>query len=37
VGWVPKHHPAFGDITPLVGFAVSALLYAVLRRRPRTA
>ncbi|MFE2063130.1 purine-cytosine permease family protein [Streptomyces sp. NPDC059467] len=36
VGWVPKHHPAFGDITPVVGFAVSAALYAVLRKRPRT-
>jgi nucleobase:cation symporter-1, NCS1 family len=35
VGWVPKHHPAFGDITPLVGFAVSAGLYAVLRRRQK--
>jgi len=32
VGWVPKHHPTFGDITPLVGFALSAGLYAVLRR-----
>jgi nucleobase:cation symporter-1, NCS1 family len=35
VGRVPKPHPAFGDITPLVGFAVSAGLYAVLRRRQK--
>ena len=33
VGWVPEHHPAFGDITPLIGFAVSSLLYAALRGR----
>jgi NCS1 family nucleobase:cation symporter-1 len=32
VGWVPKHWPAFGDITCLVGFAVSAGLYAAIRR-----
>ncbi len=32
VGWVPRHWPAFGDITCLVGFAVSAGLYRVLRR-----
>ncbi|MGW3136171.1 purine-cytosine permease family protein [Streptomyces sp. NPDC001139] len=37
VGYVPKHWPAFGDITPLVGFAVSALLYTALRRPARTA
>jgi NCS1 nucleoside transporter family len=29
VGWVPKHHPAFGDITFEVGFVVSAVLYAL--------
>ncbi|MET9386172.1 cytosine permease [Streptomyces sp. NPDC002928] len=33
VGWVPEHWPAFGDITCLVGFAVSAGLYAALRKR----
>ncbi|MFF4034742.1 purine-cytosine permease family protein [Streptomyces sviceus] len=33
VGYVPEHWPSFGDITPVVGFALSALLYAVLRRR----
>ncbi|WP_053848232.1 cytosine permease [Streptomyces sp. NRRL B-24085] len=33
VGYVPEHWPSFGDITPVVGFTVSALLYAVLRRR----
>lgn len=32
VGWVPEQWPAFGDITCLVGFAVSAALYRVLRR-----
>ncbi|MEU9212245.1 cytosine permease [Streptomyces sp. NPDC048415] len=32
VGWVPEHWPAFGDITCLVGFAVSAGLYAAIRR-----
>ncbi|MGW5434725.1 purine-cytosine permease family protein [Streptomyces sp. NPDC004059] len=32
VGWVPEHYPSFGDITPLVGFVVSAGLYAALRR-----
>ncbi|MER6417670.1 cytosine permease [Streptomyces sp. NPDC001137] len=32
VGYVPKHWPSFGDITPVVGFVVSAALYAVLRR-----
>ncbi|MCX5186466.1 cytosine permease [Streptomyces sp. NBC_00268] len=36
VGWVPKHWASFGDITCLVGFAVSAALYALLRRAPRT-
>jgi NCS1 nucleoside transporter family len=35
VGWVPKHWASFGDITCLVGFAVSAALYALLRRTPR--
>jgi NCS1 family nucleobase:cation symporter-1 len=33
IGYVPEHWPSFGDITPVVGFAVSALLYAALRRR----
>ncbi|MGX1242615.1 purine-cytosine permease-like protein [Streptomyces pseudovenezuelae] len=33
VGYVPEHWPSFGDITPVVGFTVSALLYAALRRR----
>ncbi|RRR85190.1 cytosine permease [Streptomyces sp. RP5T] len=33
VGYVPEHWPAFGDVTPLVGFMVSAVLYAALRRR----
>ncbi|MEU5041286.1 purine-cytosine permease family protein [Streptomyces griseorubiginosus] len=33
VGYVPKHWPSFGDITPVVGFALSAVLYAALRRR----
>ncbi|MFF2931944.1 purine-cytosine permease family protein [Streptomyces mirabilis] len=36
VGWVPKHWAPFGDITCLVGFALSAALYALLRRAPRT-
>jgi NCS1 nucleoside transporter family len=36
VGWVPKQWASFGDITCLVGFAVSAALYALLRRTPRT-
>ncbi|WP_328749518.1 cytosine permease [Streptomyces sp. NBC_00285] len=33
VGYVPKHWPSFGDITPVVGFVVSAALYAALRWR----
>jgi NCS1 family nucleobase:cation symporter-1 len=33
VGYVPQHWPSFGDITPVVGFVVSAVLYAALRRR----
>ncbi len=33
VGYIPEHWPSFGDVTPLVGFAVSAGLYAVLRKR----
>ncbi len=32
VGLVPKHHPAFGDITFEVGFVLAALLYAVFFR-----
>ncbi|MFI1710610.1 purine-cytosine permease family protein [Streptomyces griseoruber] len=35
VGYVPAHWPSFGDITPLVGFLVSAGLYAVLSRAGR--
>ncbi len=30
VAYVPKHHPAIGDITFEVGFVVSALVYTVL-------
>jgi NCS1 family nucleobase:cation symporter-1 len=37
VGWVPEKWPAFGDITCLVGFVVSAGLYAVLRRADQPA
>ncbi|MEV0170972.1 cytosine permease [Streptomyces sp. NPDC050803] len=33
MGWVPEQWPSFGDVTCLVGFAVSAGLYAVLGRR----
>jgi purine-cytosine permease-like protein len=32
VGLVPKHHGAVGDITPLVGFVLAGVLYAVLVR-----
>ena len=32
VGWVPKHHPKFGDLTFEVGFVVAALVYLVLSR-----
>jgi NCS1 family nucleobase:cation symporter-1 len=32
VGVVPAHHPAVGDLTFEVGFAISALLYAALFR-----
>ncbi len=32
VGLVPKHHPAFGDITFEVGFVLAALLYALFFR-----
>ncbi|MEV6592204.1 purine-cytosine permease family protein [Streptomyces acidicola] len=35
VGWVPENWPSFGDITCLVGFAVSAGVYGVLRGRGR--
>ena len=31
-GPVPKHHPAFGDITFEVGFVISAVSYYVLSR-----
>ncbi|MBA4864520.1 cytosine permease [Streptomyces sp. PSKA54] len=37
VGWVPEQWPSVGDVTCLVGFAVSAGLYAVLRRAARKA
>ncbi|MEU9325065.1 cytosine permease [Streptomyces canus] len=37
VGYVPEHWPSFGDVTPVVGFAVSAVLYAALRGRSRPA
>jgi len=30
VAYVPKHHPAFGDITFEVGFAVAAVIYTAL-------
>lgn len=33
VGWVPEKWPAFGDITCLVGFVVSAGLYWALRKK----
>ena len=33
VGWVPAHWPGVGDLTCPVGFALGALLYALLRRR----
>ena len=33
VGYVPDHWPSFGDITPVVGFTVSAALYAAFRTR----
>ncbi|MFG2555328.1 purine-cytosine permease family protein [Streptomyces sp. NPDC048581] len=36
VGWVPQRWPSFGDVTCLVGFAVSAGVYAVLRARTVT-
>jgi purine-cytosine permease-like protein len=38
VGVVPSAHPAVGDLTPEVGFVISAVLYLVLFRvlRPRT-
>jgi len=32
VGLIPKHHPAFGDLTFEVGFVVAAVLYFVLVR-----
>ena len=30
VGWVPAHHPKFGDLAFEVGFVLAALLYAAL-------
>lgn len=33
VGWVPTNWPGVGDLTCPVGFAIGALLYALLRRR----
>ncbi|HUA41219.1 MAG TPA: cytosine permease [Streptosporangiaceae bacterium] len=35
VGVVPKHHPAFGDLTFEVGFVLAALLYALFFRLQR--
>ena len=35
VGVVPKHVPAVGDITFVAGFALSAVLYLLLRRADR--
>jgi NCS1 nucleoside transporter family len=32
VGIVPKHHPAFGDLTFEIGFVLAALLYALFFR-----
>jgi nucleobase:cation symporter-1, NCS1 family len=32
VGVLPKHHPAFGDLTFEVGFVLAALLYSVFYR-----
>jgi NCS1 family nucleobase:cation symporter-1 len=32
LGVVPKHHPKVGDLTPEVGFVISAVLYYVLYR-----
>ncbi|WP_328873088.1 cytosine permease [Streptomyces sp. NBC_00287] len=34
IGWVPERWPEFGDVTCLVGFAVSAGVYAVTRGVP---
>jgi nucleobase:cation symporter-1, NCS1 family len=36
VGVLPKHHPAFGDLTFEVGFVLAAVLYAVFFRLQRT-
>jgi nucleobase:cation symporter-1, NCS1 family len=30
VGLIPKHHPAFGDLTFEVGFAIAAVLYVLI-------
>ena len=35
VGVVPKHHPAFGDLTFEVGFVIAAVLYYVIFRATR--
>jgi nucleobase:cation symporter-1, NCS1 family len=32
VGWVPKHHPAVGDLTFEAGFVVTALVYLIWHR-----
>ncbi|MGI8668136.1 MAG: purine-cytosine permease family protein [Jatrophihabitans sp.] len=37
VGLIPKHHPAFGDLTFEVGFAIAALGYLLLSRVWRSA
>lgn len=40
LGPIPKHHPAVGDITPVVGFliafAIYGVLYKVMAGQPRT-
>jgi NCS1 family nucleobase:cation symporter-1 len=36
VGWIPHHHPNFGDITFEVGFVVSLLVYALLHHIERS-
>ena len=41
LGPIPKHHPVFGDITPVVGFLLAVLIYGALYRllagQPRAA
>jgi len=33
LGYIPKHHPAVGDLSFFVGFAVAALVYLALNAR----